>query len=328
MRYIKLTRVMFIAKKNNTSSISIVIPVKDGENKIKKCLQAVFNQTLPPLEVIVVDGHSSDRTTEIASKFPVRVIFENYGTVGGARQVGLENAVGEYVAFTDADCIPERCWLSNLVKEFKAGIVCVGGGIKNIGDGLWAKSIALALDSFLGSANSVQDRVFEERRFVKSMSGCNSIYRRNDLIKIGGFNTSLLTNEDTDICRRIRKLGMLLYVPKALVLHDQNRNLKGFIKRMYMFGYGRGKIRIFDLQVIPPVIGLAVLLLLIVSFEAFLFMLSIYAIILIFFDIMLFLKNRKAILLISIPIVYIIEHVTYSLGFWKGIISSMKKDSQ
>lgn len=51
--------------------------------------------------------------------------------------MGLENAKGEYVAFTDADCITEKDWLENLVKEFDDGVVGVGGGIKNIGEGLW-----------------------------------------------------------------------------------------------------------------------------------------------------------------------------------------------
>ena len=307
----------------NTGSISVVIPVKNGGNKIEKCLNAIYDQSLLPREVIIVDGHSTDNTAEIAAKFPVRIIFENYGTVGGARQVGLENAKGEYIAFTDADCIPERCWLSNLIVGFKEDIVGVGGGIRNIGDGLWERSIALALDSYLGSANSVQDRVFEEKRFVKAISGCNSIYRRNDLIRIGGFNTSLSTNEDTDVCSRLRKHGTILYAPNALVLHDQDRNLKGFIKRMYLFGYGRGKIRIFDLQVIPPVIGLAVLLLLFVSYKAFLFMIAIYGIVLFLFDIMLYFKVRKSVFLLSIPIVYIIEHITYSIGFWKGLIKGL-----
>lgn len=307
----------------NNDSISVVIPVKNGENRIEKCLEAVFNQTLMPSEVIIVDGHSSDRTIEIASKFPVKIVYEDYRTVGGARQVGVENAMGEYIAFTDADCIPETCWLRNLAKEFKEGIVGVGGGIRNIGDGLWERSIALALDSFLGSANSVQDKVFKERRIVKSLSGCNSIYRRSDLIKVGGFNVSLSINEDTEINRRLMKLGALLYIPDAIILHDQERTFREFMNRMYSFGYGRGKNRLFDLQVIPPIMGLIVLLFLFVSLKAFLVMVSIYVAILIFFDIMLFLKVKKIVFLISIPMTFIIEHIMYSVGFWKGVAKSL-----
>lgn len=89
--------------------ISVIIPVRNEADKIEHCLEAVFNQTLKPVEVIVVDGHSTDGTVENARKFPVRVVYEDYDTVGGARQVGVKNAKGDYVAFTGADYIPERC---------------------------------------------------------------------------------------------------------------------------------------------------------------------------------------------------------------------------
>jgi glycosyltransferase involved in cell wall biosynthesis len=85
--------------------ISVIIPVRNEAEKIERCLEAVFNQTIKPFEVTVVDGHSRDRTVENAKKFSVKILYEDYGTVGGARQVGVENARGEFVAFTDADCI-------------------------------------------------------------------------------------------------------------------------------------------------------------------------------------------------------------------------------
>lgn len=300
--------------------ISIIIPVKNEEDKIERCLEAVFGQTIKPFEVIIVDGHSTDKTVKNARKFPVKVIYEDYGTVGGARQLGVENAGGESVAFTDADCIPERNWLENLVKEFDEGIVGVGGGTKNIGKGLWEKTIALALDSFLGSANSVQDRVFKEKRFVKSISGCNSMYRKEDLKNIGGFNVALSINEETELNKRLTELGKLLYTPNAIVLHNQNRNMRDFAKRNYLFGYSRGKNRLWDLQVIPPIIGLITLVLLFVSLKAFLFLLLLYAFVLLCFDFEIFIKVRKALYLVSIPIVFIIEHVSYTGGFWIGVM--------
>ena len=53
-----------------SEKISVIIPVKNEEAKIEQCLEAVFNQTIKPYEVIVVDGHSTDRTVENAKKFP------------------------------------------------------------------------------------------------------------------------------------------------------------------------------------------------------------------------------------------------------------------
>lgn len=63
------------------TKISVIIPVKNEAEKIERCLDAVFNQTIQTFEVIVVDGHSTDRTVKNARKFPIKVVYEDYGTI-------------------------------------------------------------------------------------------------------------------------------------------------------------------------------------------------------------------------------------------------------
>ncbi len=63
--------------------ISVIIPVKNEAEKIERCLEAVFNQTIKPFEVIVVDGHSTDKTVERVRKFPVKPLYEDYHTRAG-----------------------------------------------------------------------------------------------------------------------------------------------------------------------------------------------------------------------------------------------------
>lgn len=302
------------------SKISVVIPVKNGEGVIGKCLEAVLSQSVEPYEVIVVDGHSTDKTVEEAERVPVKVIYEDYGTVGGARQVGLENVRGKYVAFTDADCIPERNWLENLIKEFDGNIVGVGGGIKNIGDEFWGRSIALIMNTFVGSANSVQGRLYKEKRFVKSVSGCNSMYRREALMEIGGFNLALSINEETELNRRLTKIGKVLYTPDAVVLHNQGRGLKDFAKRMYQFGCGRGRLRLWDLQCIPPIIAFLLVLSLVFTHWIFVSVISLYILILIATGFKFAIQEKDIRYLGSIPMVYAIEHSSYAIGFWRGLL--------
>jgi glycosyltransferase involved in cell wall biosynthesis len=304
----------------NYSTISVVIPVRNAEAIIGRCLEAVFSQSYKPWEVIVVDGHSTDRTVEIASKFPTRIVHENYGTVGGARQVGLENSKGEYVAFTDADCIPSRDWLENLIKEFSEDSMGVGGGVKNIGEGVWGKSIALTADTFLGSANSVQGRVFKEKRAVRSISGCNSMYRKNDLMEIGGFNVKLSVNEETELNERLSKKGELLYAPEAVILHDQERGLKAFSKRIYQFGYGRGRLRLWDLQCVPPAIALFLLLSLALTYWIFVGSLLSYGFILVIMGFKFGIRENTVSYIATVPVVYLVEHLSYSIGFWRGLL--------
>lgn len=300
--------------------ISVIIPVRNEVEKIEQCLEAVFNQTMKPFEVIVVDGHSTDKTVENARKFPVKVIYEGYGTRAGACRVGVENAEGDFIAFTDADCIPETDWLENLVKEFDAGIVGVGGGIKNIGEGLWEKSINLISGTFLGSANSIQGRFFKDKRYVNSISGCNSMYHKEDILKIGGFDVRLSTAEDTELNRKLLRIGKLLYTPDAVILHNHKRGLKDFAKRMYQYGCGRAKGRLWDLQVIPPILIFLLITSLIFTPRIFLGMVGIYAAMLVVMGVKFALQEINPKYLFSVPIVYMIEHGLYTIGFWRGML--------
>ncbi len=305
--------------------VSVVVPVRNGAPQIARCLQALLNQTLRPCEIIVVDGHSTDSTVEIARAFPVTVLYEDHRTVGGARQVGVERARGDYVAFTDADCIPRKDWLENLVREFDGDIVGVGGGIQNIGKGLWEESIALALDTFLGSANSVQDRVLKEKQIVKSISGCNCIYQKKDIVAVGGFDVRLSINEDTELNSRLQQLGTLVYTPNAIVHHHQGRGLGEFVRRMHFFGYGRGVNRLWDLQVVPPIAAIGVFLMAFIAPLVFVALLGIYAAIIGSYALIFLVKARRPEYLFSIPVVFVLEHVSYTSGFWKGIIETVAK---
>lgn len=302
------------------SGISVVIPLKNDENRIGDCLSAVFSQSLAPLEVLIIDGHSTDRSLDYAKKFPVKTIFEDYGTVGGARQVGLEHARGSFIAFTDSDCVPDFKWLEILFNNFQDGIVGVGGGIKNIGTGIWEESIGLALDSFLGSANSIQDRVLKTKKYVHSISGCNSLYRTEDLLKVGGYNTTYFMNEDTDINKRLLEMGKLLYVPEALVYHNQNRNLKKFCKRMFWFGYGRGYNRLYDLQVIPPISILLLIPLFFFAPALAIYLIILYILVVMIFTLSILMRINKITYFLTIPVVFFMEHIWYTIGFWSGTI--------
>ena len=306
----------------NESKISVVIPVRNEADKIKRCLEAVFAQSLKPYEAVVVDGRSTDDTVERAKKFPVRLFFQDYGACGAARQIGLENAGGEYLAFTDADCIPSRNWLHDLATQFEGGIVGVGGGIENVGEGLWIDSINLAQNTFLGGGGSIQTRLFPEKRFVKSISACNSMYRKRDLVEVGGFNIHLSGADETELNRRLTKLkkGKLLYVPSAVVVHDHGRSLKEFAKNMYHYGGWRRECGVWDLPVIPPLVVPLLLLSLIFTRWILLSFLGLYLIAIMAAGFKFAVQKRDIRYFFSIPIVYLVEHSCFILGFWKQTI--------
>ncbi len=301
------------------SSISVIIPVRNEESKICTCLEAILCQSVLPIEIIVVDGHSTDNTVANAKKYPINLFFEEYHTRAGANNIGIENARGELIAFTDADCIPDKNWLQNLIKEFNEEIVGVGGRVINIGYGIWENSINFVYNTFLGSANSVQGRIFENKKFVSSISGSNSIYRKRDLIKVGKFNVYLKTAEDTELNKRLLALGKLLYTPHAIIFHKHQRGLSDFCKRMYQYGQGRANVNTLNFQIVPPILILFLVLSLIVSPIIFVAFFILYLFLIFIMGIHGVVVKRDLRFLITIPIVYLIEHSAYALGFWRGI---------
>lgn len=302
--------------------VSVVIPVRNAVDKIGTCLEAVLSQSLKPVEVVVVDGRSTDGTVERVRQFPVKLFLQDYGACAAARQIGLDNTEGDFIALTDADCIPSRDWLQNLVSNFKEGVVGVGGGIENVGEGLWLRSINTAQNTFLGGGSSIQTRLFREKRFVKSISASNSMYRRGDLEEVGGFNIHLSGADEAELGRRLvkRKAGKLLYVPSALVVHDHGRNLKEFARNMFNYGGWRRECGVWDLPVIPPLLAPLVLVSLIFTRWIFLSLLSLYLIAIVAVGLKLAVRQKDWRFVLTIPIVFLVEHTCYTLGFWKQTV--------
>jgi len=301
----------------------VIIPVRNEAAKIEQCLQAIFSQALKPYEVIVVDGHSTDGTVENARKFPVKVFYEDYYTRAGGCQVGVENAEGEYIAFTDADCIPDKAWLANLVREFDDGIAGVGGRYEDTGKDLWTRSFNLTLGTFASGAKSRSN----EKSFTSNLSVCgaNGLCRREDIQKVGGFSVRLSGAEDLELGHRLSKIGKLLYVPDAVVLHNHSRGFRDSAKQMYRYGGWRRESRLWDLQAVVPLVIPLVLLSLIVTRWVFLGLLLLYLAIIIVMGMRFAVQESNLRYLVSIPVAYIVEHSCYIVGFWKELIKPRKK---
>ncbi len=115
--------------------VSVVICTKNEEHMIEGCLQALKAQTIKP-EIIIVDAHSKDRTIQIAKKYTDRIFYEKGVGLGAARDIGVQHATGEIVAFCDADGRPKVNWVETITKIIKDDIVAVSGPLVSY-DGPW-----------------------------------------------------------------------------------------------------------------------------------------------------------------------------------------------
>lgn len=305
--------------------ISVIIPVINGASKIDQCLKAVFAQSLQPLEVIVVDGHSTDGTVGIAQQYPVRVVYEDYHTRAGACQVGVDEAIGEFIAFTDADCIPDKDWLRNLSVEVDVwdSPVGVGGKFEDIGKGLWTRSINLTFTTPLSGARSRWATRKEMK--VLSVCGANGMVRKKNLLAVGGFKTQLRGGEDLEIATRLGKMGRLVYTPKAVVLHDHDRGLWDFIKRAFQYGKDRREAKLWDAQVAVASLSPLLFLTLLYSWVVLVGIIGCYAFMAFVIGVLTARQNKEPVFVFSVPIAFVSQHIAFTLGFWKQLLREEKR---
>jgi glycosyltransferase involved in cell wall biosynthesis len=108
------------------AEISVVVCTKNEEELIGRCLQCLISQVIRP-EIIVVDGHSRDRTRQIAQQYTDTILLDQGGGISEARNIGCKAAHHSVVAFCDADCQPHPDWTRNLLALMTPDVLGVSG---------------------------------------------------------------------------------------------------------------------------------------------------------------------------------------------------------
>ncbi len=224
--------------------ISVVIPFYNAGRTLDLCLNALAAQSLPPLEVIMVDNNSKDGSGEIAKQFAMKhsdtfhYFFESRQGPSFARNCGAERAKGDIVAFTDADCISDRHWLSNLSDGFKEPrIGAVAGRVVAFG----TASIFDKFHAMFTMRGSSERRRFKEFTLLRGgFPTANLGVRREVFNRIEGFDESMkIYSEDYDLCARVYEAGFAIeYIPEALIFHKHRNTLEGTWRQSFGFGTG------------------------------------------------------------------------------------------
>ena len=112
---------------NTSPTISVIVPVYNGERYISDCLQALFNQTCPPYEILVVDDGSTDLTAERILPPARRISTTGRIGAGAARNLGAHHATGDILLFTDVDVVAPPNWIKKTRMSFKHATCVVEG---------------------------------------------------------------------------------------------------------------------------------------------------------------------------------------------------------
>jgi GT2 family glycosyltransferase len=215
--------------------ISVVVCSYNGSGTIGDCCEGLSELEYPDFEVIVVDDGSHDATADIARGYGFRVIRTANQGLSSARNVGLQAATGEIVAYIDDDARPDPHWLTYLAATFmRTEYGGVGGpNIAPPGDGLIAECVE--------NAPGNPTHILLSDREAEHLPGCNMAFRKAALEAIGGFDPQFRTaGDDVDVCWRLRQHGWTLgFSPAAMVWHHRRNSVKTYWKQQ--LGYGKAE---------------------------------------------------------------------------------------
>lgn len=200
-----------------TVRTSVVIPCRNGERIVAEAVASAFAQSEPPLEVIVVDDASTDRTVQTAREAGARVLTSPVRrAAGGARNLGIEAAGGEVLAFLDADVVAPRDWLERVRRVFETHpeVVGVGGRVVNGRPGLFGD-----LDLFLNHSEWIEPRRSGYKALIPTLAVA---YRREAVGPIRFVETNL--GEDASFGAAVlERGGRLWYDPGIVMTHRHER---------------------------------------------------------------------------------------------------------
>ncbi len=222
---------------------SIIIPIKKINSFIgEETIPALLKQTFKSFEIIVLP----DRPTK--EKFSRTRIIASLPKTGPAdkRDLGAKKARGEILAFLDDDSYPVRNWLKQIKIIFeenkKITGVC-GPALTPLHNNVRQKASGYVWSTWLGSGGAGTYRCeIGERREVDDYPTVNLSIKRDDFLKVGGFNCRYWPGEDTKLCLDLtQKLGKkIIYDPEVLVYHHRREIFGPHLKQISRYAIHRG----------------------------------------------------------------------------------------
>jgi GT2 family glycosyltransferase len=219
--------------------VSVLVCTRNGSSTLSSCLEALGRQTHPNYEVLVIDDGSTDSTPEIAQRFPqVRYVRQEHAGLSAARNLGMLEASGSLLAYTDDDCIPDEDWLLYACRAFEDP-QCVAAGGPNL-----PPPPRNLTEACVAVAPGAPAHVLLNDEEAEHLPGCNLVIRKSALHAIGGFRTEFTTaGDDVDVCWRLQSHGgKLTFVPAALVWHHRRFTVSAYIRQQRGYGHAEAML--------------------------------------------------------------------------------------
>lgn len=216
-------------------NISVIVPVFNSESHIEACIQGLLGQQYSggSCEFILVDNNSTDRSVEIIKRYPaIRLLSQPKQGSYAARNLGLSQACGDIIAFTDSDCVPRADWLQQIAHTMGGGVEIVLGRREFQGPSRWLKSLE-TYEAY--KANYVFSGKNPEVFYAYTN---NMAVRRSILDAVGPFVEVSRGGDVVFVRRAVDRFSceILRYCPDAVVRHLEITTARDWYKKMYLYG--------------------------------------------------------------------------------------------
>ena len=244
-------RKQYFAQRAYRPLVSVIIPAWNEEVGLLSTIKTILASSYRPLEVVIVNDGSTDRSDEIMRAFiqkyewsirgtpqyaPIIYYYQKNGGKGSALNTGIYLSHGEIIVTFDADCVVHEHAIQHFVSYFADPSVMAAAGNIKVGNTKTILGLIQHLEYMFGfhlkKAEALLGAVFV-------IGGAASAFRREVFMKLGGYHTGTLT-EDMDISLRIQEAGMkIVYVPEAIIHTEGPTTLHELLKQRLRWKRGR-----------------------------------------------------------------------------------------
>ena len=312
--------------------VTVVIPARNEGRFIGPCIDSILSQDGVSLQVLVVDGDSSDGTRDIVSGYAardprVRLLSGSGKSIPGSLNAGLAAARGRWLLRVDAHSTIPPGYIARMVEHLQSGEWgAVGGRKDGVGTSPTGSAIAAALSSMFGVGNSAYHHGTRVQTVDHVPFGA---YPTSLVRSLGGWDERLTANEDFELDYRIRRDGHRILFDPSVAIAWRNRQTLGDLFGQYR-RYGRGKARVAALHprslkprhlaspalvaslVLAPILALWwpwVIALAVVPYTGAVLLASLFTA----------RKVKGWASRMALPGAFVAMHVAWGVGFWEGL---------
>lgn len=326
--------------------VSVVIPLKElSYYLLHENLPELDKQTYKKYEIIVLPNEQIQYDLALLRRYKkLRIIPTGKITrPAQKRDIGVQKAKGEIIAFIDDDAYPDPKWLESAVRLFKRNkkikAVCGPGALPEKTN-IWEKIFDEVLKTWVGAGGHSYRFCKQPERYVTDYPSMNFLILRETLLKLGGFNSDYWPGEDSKLCNDLveKEKGLILYSPKVTAFHHRRSDLRGYLKQHGSYGFHRGAFFAHGdrnsrkIEYLIPTLFIFYLIFLLVSFLLnsmivfTLLPLIIYGIFEIYLLIKSFFNTKNVFISFGSVLVLFLTHLIYGVTFIKGFIKGLNKN--